>query len=126
MRQIVQNLQLIDTLLNPLPMMRILDANGREILGRHPGNRRQIVASGDEELGVLLVLHLHEPVDDQLIVALPVHAPNGTGADGAAARRGEGRPNGGTRRRHARQVGGGPAGVQTGGAVPGSRARRAR
>lgn len=126
MWQIVEHLQLVDPLLDPLPMMRILDANGGEILRRHARNGGQIVARGDEQLRVLLVLHLEQPVDDELIVALPIHTANGARADGTAARRGERSTNRGARRGYARQVGGGPTRVQAGGAVTRSRARRAR
>jgi len=106
MRQIVEHLQLVNPLLDPLPMMRILDANGGEILRRHARNGGQIVARGDEQLGVLLVLHLQQPVDDELIIPLSIHAANGARAHGTAARRGERCPNGGPRRGYTGQVGG--------------------
>ena len=66
--QAVVDVQLGDLHLEPLPVRRVLDPDGREVLRGHPGDGGHVVAGCSEEVEVLLVVEVGEPGGENLLV----------------------------------------------------------
>lgn len=66
--QAVVDVQLGDLHLEPLPVGRVLDPDGREVLRGHPGDGGHVIAGCPEEVEVLLVVEVGEPGGENLFV----------------------------------------------------------
>ena len=66
--QPVIDVQLGDLHLEPLPVRRILDPNGREVFWGHPGDGGHVVASGPKEVEILLIVKICQPSCENLLI----------------------------------------------------------
>lgn len=57
-RQILRHIQVGQLRLEPLPVVRLFDANCCQVFGRHPSHGWQVVASLDEQASVFLHLEI--------------------------------------------------------------------
>lgn len=70
MRQVVGHLQIVDVLLDALPMMWLFDTDGSQVLRCHSANGRHIITGSGKQIGILFEAKFAQPIAYYIMILI--------------------------------------------------------